>query len=155
MDQQYWDLFSELAISFPTFGLTLSSIRDTLPLNLSNLTHFHLSAFSSNIITVEKAFWLLLVSLPKAAPRRSPPSSLSQHPGYFRDGSNHGMQLYCWLMCPYVHCLYLRSEYKLYEARGIIYFVHGFVLSAQNSDWPTVLSYMRLKELRDFTALSF
>lgn len=46
----------------------------------------------------------------------------------------------------YVHCLYLWLEIKLYEARGIIYFVHGFALSAQNSDWPTVVSDMIQKK---------
>lgn len=55
--------FSELAISFPTFGLTPSSIWDALPLNLSNPTQFH---FSAQISLLQKkasdvcwALWLM------------------------------------------------------------------------------------------------
>lgn len=108
------------------------------------------SSLSSNSTTVEKAFWLLLVSLTNATPHRPPPNSPSQHPSYFPGGSNLRVQLYGWLTYRCGHCPYLWLEYKLCEARGIIYFAHGFVLSD-----PQLSIKWGKRKLRELTAPSF
>lgn len=88
-------LFSELAMSLPTFGLTLSFIWKFVLQILVSLAHFHPSGINSNITTVEKAFWPLLSFLMNVAIHRLPLNSLSQHFGYFPYGGNYNMQLYC------------------------------------------------------------